>query len=130
MLSISGAFSGFSVIDTREAAAFYRDVVGLQVSEAGMGGIMRLDLPGGGHVILYPKDDHQPATYTVLNVTVPDIDAAVAQLAEAGVSLLRYEGFPQDEHGLMRSTRPEDGPTIGWFTDPSGNIVALMADEG
>jgi hypothetical protein len=81
-----------------------------------------LELAGGQRVLFYPKDDHQPATYTVLNFEVADIQAAVDELASRGVELLRYEGLPQDERGIMR----EYGPPIAWFADPAGNVLAVI----
>ena len=90
-----------------------------------MGGL-EIDLTEGSSVFVYPKGEaHTPASYTVLNLVVPDIDEAVTQLEAAGVSLIRYPGFDQDERGVARSTDPTKGPTIGWITDPAGNIIAL-----
>ena len=124
MLTTTGAFSGFSVRDTEEAKAFWGDRVGLQIRDAGMGGILRLDLPGSdASVILYPKgDQHVPATYTVLNLEVDDVAAAIRELGEAGIEPLRYDGMPQDEDGAMRG----NGPDIAWFSDPSGNIFSVI----
>ncbi|WBU39080.1 VOC family protein [Homoserinibacter sp. YIM 151385] len=127
MLTTTGAFSGYSADDTERLAVFYRDTLGLDVRDAGMGGIIALHVTGGAPIIVYPKgEDHVPASYTVLNLEVADIDQAVAELAEAGVELIRYEGSGQDEHGVMRSTDPAEGPTIGWFADPAGNIISLI----
>jgi catechol 2,3-dioxygenase-like lactoylglutathione lyase family enzyme len=81
-----------------------------------------LPLGGGQRVLIYPKDDHQPATYTVLNFEVPDIDAAVDELVAAGIQLARYEGTQQDDRGVMRAW----GPPIAWFTDPAGNILSVI----
>jgi predicted enzyme related to lactoylglutathione lyase len=120
MLSDATAFSGFSAGDIGEEKRFYADMLGLKVAEEN--GMLTLELAGGQRVLIYPKDDHQPATYTVLNFEVPDIDAAVDDLAARGVELLRYEGFPQDERGVMR----EYGPPIAWFADPAGNILAVI----
>jgi catechol 2,3-dioxygenase-like lactoylglutathione lyase family enzyme len=119
MLSHRGAFSGFSTNDIAAARAFYAETLGVSVKEEE--GMLDLDL-GGQRVLIYPKDDHQPATYTVLNFEVSDIDAAVDQLTEAGVTLERYEGSPQDERGIVR----EWGPPIAWFTDPAGNILSVI----
>jgi predicted enzyme related to lactoylglutathione lyase len=120
MLSDATAFSGFSAGDIGEEKRFYADTLGLKVTEEN--GMLTLELAGGQRVLIYPKDDHQPATYTVLNFEVPDIDAAVDDLASRGVELLRYEGYPQDERGVMR----EYGPPIAWFADPAGNILAVI----
>jgi len=110
-----------SVRDVPEAVAFWRDVVGLQVHE---GDIARLHLPGGGSVILYPKPDHVPASFTVLNLVVPDVGQAIRELGAAGLEPQRYAGMPQDEDGAMRG----NGPDIAWFTDPSGNIFSVLVD--
>ncbi|QJU53213.1 VOC family protein [Herbiconiux sp. KACC 21604] len=127
MTQFTEGFSGFSVRDTDAAAAFYRDVLGLEVAENEMG-ILTITLPGGAPVLAYPKgDDHVPATFTVLNFVVPDIDVAVDELTAAGVTFERYEGMPQDEKGIGRGKAAGRGPDIAWFTDPSGNIIAVMA---
>jgi catechol 2,3-dioxygenase-like lactoylglutathione lyase family enzyme len=120
MLTHTGAFSGFSTNDIAAARAFYADTLGIRVAEEE--GMLNLELAGGQRVLIYPKDDHQPATYTVLNLEVADIDAAVDQLTAAGVTLERYEGSPQDERGIVR----EWGPPIAWFTDPAGNILSVI----
>ncbi len=120
MFRDSSAFSGFSVDDIGAARAFYADRLGLEVSEEN--GMLTLHLGGGGRVIIYPRPNHAPATYTVLNFPVDDIDAAVDALTDAGVSLDRYDGFDQDERGIMR----DNGPAIAWFTDPAGNILSVL----
>jgi catechol 2,3-dioxygenase-like lactoylglutathione lyase family enzyme len=120
MLTHTGAFSGFSTNDIAAARAFYADTLGIRVTEEE--GMLNLELAGGQRVLIYPKDDHQPATYTVLNFEVADIDAAVDQLTVAGVTLERYEGSPQDDRGIVR----EWGPPIAWFTDPAGNILSVI----
>lgn len=120
MLTYSGAFSGFSTNDIGAARAFYADTLGVRVTEGD--GMLNLELAGGQRVLIYPKEDHQPATYTVLNLEVADIDAAVDELAAAGISLQRYDGAPQDERGIMR----EWGPPIAWFTDPAGNVLSVI----
>jgi catechol 2,3-dioxygenase-like lactoylglutathione lyase family enzyme len=122
MLTFDGAYSGFSVRDLAEARDFYRSL-GLHVTEIPEG--LDLDFPGGGHAFVYPKANHEPATYTALYLEVPDIDAAVDELAAIGVSLERYEGMPQDEKGVLRGRAANRGPDIGWFLDPSGNVVAV-----
>ena len=120
MLSHTGAFSGFSTNDLAAARAFYAETLGLAVEEGE--GMLNLQLGGGQRVLIYPRDDHQPATYTVLNFEVPDIDAAVDELVAAGIELERYEGTPQDDRGVMR----EWGPPIAWFTDPAGNVLSVI----
>jgi predicted enzyme related to lactoylglutathione lyase len=127
MLTTLRGFSGFSVNDLAEAAAFYRDVLGLTVRETPMG--LEIDATGGSPVFVYPKGDaHEPASFTILNLVVPDIDEAVDELAESGTSLLRYPDFEQDERGVVRSTDPSRGPTIGWVADPSGNVIGLLEE--
>jgi catechol 2,3-dioxygenase-like lactoylglutathione lyase family enzyme len=123
MVSFHQPFSGFSVVDVPAALGFYRDTLGLDAREGEMG-IGEIHLGGGHVVIAYPKGDaHEPASFTVLNLPVDDVGAAVAELADAGVHFLRYDGMPQDEHGVMRG----HGPDIAWFTDPSGNVFSVIA---
>ncbi len=124
MFSDSHAFTGFSVDDVAAARSFYADVLGLDVSEAN--GMLTLHLAGGGRVLLYPKPDHEPASFTVLNLPVDDIDAAVDSLATAGVTFERYEGMPADERGVVRPPDPSYGPPIAWFKDPAGNILSVL----
>jgi len=114
------AFSGFAVDDVDRARAFYGDTLGLETSQEN--GILTLHLAGGRPTIVYPKPDHAPATYTILNFSVEDIDAAVDELAARGVAFERYEGFEQDERGVFRG----GGPLIAWFRDPAGNILAVL----
>ena len=123
MLTTTGSFSGFSVNDEAAALAFYRDTLGLDVEDTGMG--LSLHLPGG-NVFIYPKGDHAPATFTVLNFEVDDIDVAIAELRAAGVTLERYEGLHQDEDGVSRGKASGNGPDIAWFTDPAGNILSIL----
>ena len=120
-LGILEAFSGFAVPDIEAARAFYGGTLGLAVTDGGMG-LLRIELPGGGHVIVYPKADHVPATYTMLNFAVGSVDEAVDTLTARGVVFERYAGSPQDEKGIMRGY----GPTIAWFTDPAGNILSVL----
>jgi catechol 2,3-dioxygenase-like lactoylglutathione lyase family enzyme len=126
MLGDSHAFAGFSTDDLGKTRDFYARTLGLEVSEAH--GMLTLHFAGGGQVIVYPKDGHQPATYTVLNFPVKDIDRAVDGLLAAGVKLERYEGFNQDERGIARPPKPEYGPPIAWFKDPGGNIIAVVQE--
>ena len=116
----SRAFSGFSSRDLAASRQFYVDVLGLDVTESN--GMLRIHLGGGGDVLVYPKDNHESATFTVLNFPVPDIDEAVDRLIAAGVIFERYEGLTQDARGIAR----EYGPPIAWFKDPSGNILAVL----
>jgi catechol 2,3-dioxygenase-like lactoylglutathione lyase family enzyme len=123
-LSNSTAFSGFAVPDTAAAREFYGDTLGLKVTEEY--GLLTLHLNGGDRpTLIYPKPDHTPATYTILNFRVDDIDAAVDALAARGVEFARYDGMEQDERGIMRA----EGPYIAWFTDPAGNILSVLQDR-
>ena len=124
MFTQSPAFSGYSVDDIARARAFYSGTLGLEVSEAN--GMLTLHLAGGGRVLIYPKEGHEPATFTVLNLPVDDIDAAVDELAAAGVSFERYEGMPHDDRGIVRPPDPDYGPPIAWFKDPAGNILSVL----
>jgi catechol 2,3-dioxygenase-like lactoylglutathione lyase family enzyme len=117
------AFSGFAVPDLQQARAFYEGTLGLRVSEAH--DLLTLHLAGDRDTLVYPKPDHAPATYTILNFPVDDIDEAVDGLRERGVQFERYEGFEQDEKGISRSA---DGPAIAWFTDPAGNILSVLEE--
>ena len=118
------AFSGFSVNDLAKAKEFYTQTLGLKVVEEGVG--LRLHLPGGGTAFAYPKDDHQPATFTLLDFVVDDIDEAVDELKSRGVSFDRYAGMSQDEKGIMRGISQNMGPDIAWFKDPAGNFLAVL----
>jgi catechol 2,3-dioxygenase-like lactoylglutathione lyase family enzyme len=120
MLDASKAFSGYSVDDIPAAKRFYGETLGLRVTESN--GMLTLHLGGGGEVLIYPKPDHRPATFTVLNFPVDDIDGAVDELVERGVSFLRYDGVQQDERGIHR----QQGPPIAWFTDPAGNVLSVL----
>lgn len=126
MVSFNTAFSGFSVPDIEAAKAFYGGVLGLEAVVNEMG-ILDITLPGGASVIAYPKDDHVPATFTILNLVVPDIDEAVDELTAAGIVLERYEGAPHDEKGVVRGKAANQGPDIAWFLDPAGNVISVMA---
>ncbi|WP_280254235.1 VOC family protein [Nocardia abscessus] len=120
MLTDSNAFSGFSVDDVEAAKTFYAETLGIQVSEEN--GMLQLHLGGGGTVLVYPKPDHTPATFTVLNFPVPDIEAAVDELIRRNVRFERYEFAEQDEKGIHRG----GGPLIAWFTDPAGNVLSVL----
>jgi predicted enzyme related to lactoylglutathione lyase len=123
VLTNSAAFSGFSVDDLDRARAFYEGVLGLGTSAESMGGVMQLHVGGGRDVLVYAKGTaHTPASYTVLNFPVPDIDAAVAELTGRGVQFLHYDNPPTDATGVMRA----GGPLIAWFTDPAGNVFSVI----
>ena len=126
MLTDSPAFSGFAVNDLDAARRFYADTLGLQVTDVPeMGGLMRLQLGSGTQVLVYAKPDHVPATFTVLNFPVPDVEKAVDELAGRGVQFQRYENPPTDEKGIMRV----GGPLIAWFTDPAGNVFSVIQQD-
>lgn len=116
-------FSGFAVPDIEAARAFYGDVLGVSVTDAAMG-LIGLDLGDGTRVLVYPKPDHVPATYTILNFPVADIEASVDELAAQGVTFERYDGFDQDDRGIARG----GPPLVAWFTDPAGNILSLIQE--
>ena len=126
MLSESKAFSGFSVPDIDAARAFYADTLGLEVTEDH--GILSIQLGGGHRAIAYPKPDHEPAGFTILNFPVADIEATVDELTSRGVVFERYEGTPMetDAKGIFR----KGGPLIAWFTDPAGNVLSVVEDAG
>ena len=126
MLGQSPAFSGFSVDDVDKAAAFYRDVLGLTVGVDN--GMLTLRLGTGASVLVYPKGpDHTPASFTVLNFPVRDIDSTVAALTERGVVFERYPSMAEatDAAGVVRGA---GGPPIAWFTDPAGNVLSVLED--
>ena len=120
MLEHSKAFSGFAVDDLDKARQFYGETLGVSTSEEN--GLMTLHLAEDREVLVYPKPDHTPADYTILNFPVDDIDAAVDELASRGVRFERYDGFGQDEKGIAR----EGGPPIAWFRDSAGNILSVL----
>ena len=127
MLRDSQAFQGFAVPDVDAARTFYADTLGLDVADED--GMLRLHLhtdSGGREVIVYPKPDHVPATYTILNFPVPDVEATVDGLTARGVRFERYEGTPTetDSKGVFRG----GGPLIAWFTDPAGNILSVIQE--
>lgn len=129
MFADSKAYSGFSVDDLGKAKEFYGGTLGLRVTEEENMPILRLHLAGDATVLVYPKENHEPATFTILNFTVDDIDKAVDELAARGVHLERYEGFDADDRGIVRPT--ERGmPSIAWFKDPAGNILSVLHESG
>ena len=121
MFTNTKAFSGFAVDDLEAAREFYGDTLGLRTSVDN--GLLTLHIEGDRATLVYPKPDFTPATYTILNFPVDDIDAAVDALAERGVTFERYELAEQDEKGIARG--PE-GPPIAWFKDPAGNILSVL----
>jgi catechol 2,3-dioxygenase-like lactoylglutathione lyase family enzyme len=127
MFTPRAAFSGFSVDDLATAKGFYSGILGLKVDDQGMG--LNLHLPGGGSVFVYSKPDHQPATFTILNFVVGDIDAAVEELTGRGVKFEHYaEGPKTDSKGIARGRARNQGPDIAWFKDPAGNFLSVLED--
>jgi catechol 2,3-dioxygenase-like lactoylglutathione lyase family enzyme len=123
MFENTKAFSGFSVDDVPEAKRFYSETLGLNVSEAY--GMLHLHIADGGDILVYPKTNHTPASFTILNFPVDDIDRAVDQLAERGVRFERYNDSGMDEKGIYRG----EGPYIAWFKDPAGNILSVLQEK-
>jgi predicted enzyme related to lactoylglutathione lyase len=126
MFGNTKAFSGFSVDDIGQAKQFYAETLGLEVSEEN--DLLTLHIAGDRPILVYPKPNHTPATFTVLNFPVDDIEPVVDQLAARGVVFERYEGTPiaTDDKGIFRG----GGPLIAWFTDPAGNVLAVIETEG
>ena len=123
MFANTKAYSGFAVDDLQKAREFYGETLGLDVSEEN--GMLQLHIAGGGVILVYPKPDHTPASFTILNFPVDDIDKAVDELAARGVRFERYDGFEQDEKGISRG----EGPYIAWFKDPAGNVLSVLQEE-
>lgn len=126
-MNILGAFNGYSSNNINESREFYRDTLGVKAEDS-MGG---LDIAiNGQKVFIYPKEDHVPAAFTVLNFVVDDINQAVDELVQKGVEFLRYDNMPapQDERGVLRGKDANMGPNIAWFNDPAGNILALVEE--
>ncbi len=121
MLRNSEAFSGFSVDDIKKARMFYKNTLGLDVRDNPMG-LIELHLEGGTTVLIYPKPNHVPATFTILNFPVKNIHSAVDQLAENGIVFEQYKELNTDERGISHN----EGPLIAWFKDPAGNILSLI----
>lgn len=133
MFGDTRAFSGFSVDDMDRARAFYGDVLGLDVSTVDMEGMpadfrpLELNIAGGARVLIYAKTDHQPATFTVLNFPVTDIDVAVEELKRRGVAFEQYDGnIGTDSKGIHRGGN--GGPSIAWFKDPAGNVLSVLEE--
>jgi catechol 2,3-dioxygenase-like lactoylglutathione lyase family enzyme len=124
MFDASKAFSGFSVDDVAAAKSFYGDTLGLDVSEEH--GLLWLRIGQGSGILVYPKPNHTPASFTILNFPVANIDEAVDELTQKGVRFERYEGFEQDEKGILRG---DEGPPIAWFTDPAGNVLSVLEGD-
>ncbi len=123
MLEHSKAFSGFSVDDMPAAKKFYSETLGLDVSEEN--GMLWLRVTGDDGILVYPKPEHTPASFTILNFAVDDIDTAVDELTARGVRFERYNDFDLDDKGIFRG----GGPYIAWFTDPAGNVLSVLQDR-
>lgn len=124
MIYSDKAFSGFSVDNITEAKNFYHNILGVEVEQSPMG----LQLKAGNGVFIYEKDDHVPATFTILNFPTDNIDAAVKELEAKGVLFEHYEGLT-DEQGVARGLDQNRGPNIAWFKDPAGNILSVLQDK-
>jgi len=126
MLTALDTFSGFSTNNIEQARSFYVDTLAFKVIDDSMG--LDLELPGGSRVFIYEKDDHSPATFTVLNFVVENIDDTVDHLVEHGIVFERYDNMPasQDEKGILRGRSANQGPDIAWFKDPAGNILSVL----
>jgi catechol 2,3-dioxygenase-like lactoylglutathione lyase family enzyme len=120
MFEHTKAYSGFSVDDIPKAKQFYGETLGLRLTEEN--GMLTLHIAGDRNTLVYPKEDHTPATFTILNFPVDDVDRTVEELTARGVRFERYEGFDQDEKGVFRG----GGPLIAWFKDPAGNILSVI----
>lgn len=127
-MQVQAVFSGFSVNDLDKAKEFYTQTLGLELADEKMG--LTFNLPGGGTVFVYSKDNHQPATFTILNFVVNDIDEAVGDLTAKGVQFERYDNAPKtDDKGIARGLAAGMGPDIAWFKDPAGNILSVLQDK-
>ena len=127
MFANTKATNGFAVDDIEAAKRFYGETLGLGVTVLSEEfGVTSIQLAGGRDTLLYAKEDFVPATYTILNFEVDDVDAAVDELGAKGVEFERYEGFEQDEKGIARGP----GPSIAWFKDPAGNILSVLQQQG
>lgn len=120
------SYSGFSIDNLKVAKQFYSEVLEMKVTEEGPG--IRIEQGGGGSVLAYVKDDHQPASYTTLNFEVENINEAVEALAKKGVNFERYNDFPHEETGILRGISAGLGPDIAWFKDPAGNVLAVLQE--
>jgi catechol 2,3-dioxygenase-like lactoylglutathione lyase family enzyme len=123
MFTNTHAFSGFAVDDVEKAREFYGETLGLKTSEEH--GLLTLHLAGDRDTLIYPKPNHTPADFTILNFPVDDIESAVDELSARGVSFERYDGMEQDEKGIMRA----GGPYIAWFRDPAGNVLSVLQER-
>jgi catechol 2,3-dioxygenase-like lactoylglutathione lyase family enzyme len=123
MFANTKAFSGFAVDDLQKTREFYGETLGLKTSEEH--GLLTLHLAGDRPTLVYVKPDFAPATYTILNFPVEDIDTVVDELTARGVRFEKYDGFAQDEKGIFR----DEGPYIAWFKDPAGNVLSVLQER-
>ena len=123
ILTDARAFQSFSVDDLAKARAFYHDTLGLDVAEKPEG--LEVEVGGGNKVFVYPKPDHKPATFTILNFAVDNVDTAVDRLKATGITFEKYDqpGIKTDDRGIARDS---GGPAIAWFKDPAGNILSVL----
>lgn len=126
MFKDTKAFSGFSVNDIAKAKEFYANILGLEVTEAH--GMVTLHIAGGAEIIIYPKPNHTPATFTILNFSVADINTTVDELSSKGVIFEKYDDMHQDEKNIARGIANHQGPDIAWFKDPAGNILSVLEE--
>lgn len=129
MFNFKSTFSGYSVDDLQKAKSFYRDMLGIPIREERDMGFALL-LEGGNQPFIYPKPTHQPATFTVLNFVVENIDTTIESLETKGISFIHYESenLPQDEKGVLRGLKEKMGPDIAWFEDPAGNVLSVLQE--
>ena len=128
MFADTKAYSGFATDDLEKAQEFYGETLGLKTSVLVEGELLALHLAGDRDTLVYRKPDFTPATYTILNFPVDDVDKAVDELTSRGVEFERYEGFDQDEKGIVRGLGSGEGPDIAWFKDPAGNILSVLKE--
>ncbi|HSW99867.1 MAG TPA: VOC family protein [Patescibacteria group bacterium] len=126
MFERAKAFSGFSVNDLAKAKQFYSEILGVSITKNPAG--LMLQIAGSNGILIYPKDDHVPATYTILNFPVDDIDEAVDTLTKKGLTFEKYDGMT-DEKGIARGIAAQRGPDIAWFKDPAGNILSVLHED-
>lgn len=127
MLGKSKAYSGFSVDNPEKAKKFYSEILGLQVNDEEMEGLFSLKITGGNSILVYPKENHEPATYTILNFPVSDVEKKVDEMISKGVKFEHYDtkDIKTDAKGIFR----DGGPLIAWFKDPAGNILSIIEEE-
>lgn len=130
MFTYNHTFSSFSVDELPKAKQFYGETLGLDIEEEGDMGLS-IRLKDSHRLFIYPKVDHQPATFTVLNFVVDDIDTAMESMKKRGVQFIHYQNkhLPQDEQGVLRGLQENMGPDIAWFKDPAGNVLSVLQEK-